>query len=139
VACGPARGGQAHHRIDPRLHPGHPSQARNPWPPDQSRNDIQVITLLGSQATGLASVEYDPTIVSLASQDSRTTCLPEQGNSPTQLVNRYLDSVADHKIRHRPSSTLPFHPHCLLSWRPDERQINPEILADAVRQNAVGI
>ena len=42
------------------------------------RNDIQVITLLGSQATGLANAEYDLTVVSLASKDARATSLPEQ-------------------------------------------------------------
>jgi hypothetical protein len=26
------------------------------------------------------------------------------------VVNKYLDSVADHNTRHRPSSNLPFHP-----------------------------
>jgi hypothetical protein len=30
------------------------------------RNDIQVFSLLGSQATGLANAEYDLTVVSLA-------------------------------------------------------------------------
>jgi hypothetical protein len=74
------------------------------------RNDIQVITLLGSQATGLANADYDLNVVSLANCDSRTTSLPKQDNNPSRLVNKYLDSVADHKIRHRPSSNLPFHP-----------------------------
>jgi hypothetical protein len=68
---------------------------------------MQVITLLGSQATGLANAEYDLTVVSLANKDSRTTCLPEQDNNPSRLVNKYLDMVADHKIRHRPN--LLFH------------------------------
>ncbi|RSH93589.1 hypothetical protein EHS25_006234, partial [Saitozyma podzolica] len=27
-----------------------------------------------------------------------------------QLINKYLDSVADNKVRHRPTSNLPFHP-----------------------------
>jgi hypothetical protein len=58
------------------------------------RHDIQVINLLGS----------------LASKDSRTTSLPEQDNNPSRLVNKYLDSVANHKVRRRPSSNLPFHP-----------------------------
>jgi hypothetical protein len=74
------------------------------------RHDIQVINLLGSQATGLANAEYDLTVVSLASKDSRTTSLPEQDNNPSRLVNKYLDSVANHKVRRRPSSNLPFHP-----------------------------
>jgi hypothetical protein len=74
------------------------------------RNDIQVITLLGSQATGLANSEYDLTVVSLASKDARATNLPNQDTDPSRLANKYLDSVADHKVRHRPSSNLPFHP-----------------------------
>jgi hypothetical protein len=63
------------------------------------RNDVQVITIVGSQATGLANAEYDLTVVSLASKDARSTSLPEQDNNPSRLVNKYLDSVADHKIR----------------------------------------
>jgi hypothetical protein len=74
------------------------------------RNNIQAITLLGSQATGLANAEYDLTVVSLASKEARSTSLPEQDNNPPRLVNKYLDSVADHKVRHRPRSNLPFHP-----------------------------
>jgi hypothetical protein len=74
------------------------------------RNHIQVITLLGSQATGLANAEYDLTVVSLASKDARATSLPDQDGNPSRLANKYLDSVADHKIRHRPTSNLPFHP-----------------------------
>ncbi|GFZ52412.1 hypothetical protein JCM24511_10185 [Saitozyma sp. JCM 24511] len=57
------------------------------------RNDIQVFSLLGSQATGLANAEYDLT-----------------DTDPSRLVNKYLDSVADHKVRHRPHSNLPFDP-----------------------------
>jgi hypothetical protein len=74
------------------------------------RNDIQTITLLGSQATGLANAEYDLTVISLSSKDARATFLPNQDSDPSRLVNKYLDSVADHKVRHRPSSNLPFHP-----------------------------
>ncbi|RSH89973.1 hypothetical protein EHS25_001959 [Saitozyma podzolica] len=75
------------------------------------RNDIQVkiITLLGSQVTGLANAEYHLKVVSLASKDSLATSLPEQVNNPTRMVNNYLDSVADHMVRRRPTSNLPFH------------------------------
>jgi hypothetical protein len=59
---------------------------------------------------GLANADYDLTVVPLASKDSRNTSLPEQDNTPSRLVNKYLDSVADHKVRHRPTSNLPFHP-----------------------------
>jgi hypothetical protein len=37
------------------------------------RNDIQVITLLGSQAAGLANAQYDLTVVSLASKGAAQT------------------------------------------------------------------
>jgi hypothetical protein len=74
------------------------------------RNDIQVFSLLGSQATGLANAEYDLTVVSLANKEARATRLPNQDTDPSRLANKYLDSVADHKVRHRPTSNLPFHP-----------------------------
>jgi hypothetical protein len=74
------------------------------------RNDIQVFSLLGSQATGLANAEYDLTVVSLANKDARATKLPNQDSDPYRLAHKYLDSVADHKVRHRPTSSLPFHP-----------------------------
>jgi hypothetical protein len=90
-------------------------------PQTSRRNDIQLLTLLGSQATGLANAEYDLTVVSLASKDPRATSLPEQDNNPSRLVNKYLDSVADHKVRHRPTSK-PVPPHCPLPVRHDERQ-----------------
>jgi hypothetical protein len=74
------------------------------------RNDIQTITLLGSQATGLANAEYDLTVISLASKDARATSLPNQDTDPSRVTNKYLDSVADLTVRHRPRSNLPFHP-----------------------------
>jgi hypothetical protein len=42
------------------------------------RNDIQVFSLLGSQATGPANAEYDLTVVSLANKEARATKLPNQ-------------------------------------------------------------
>ncbi|GFZ44355.1 hypothetical protein JCM24511_02077 [Saitozyma sp. JCM 24511] len=77
------------------------------------RNGIQLITLLGSQAPGLANADCNLTVVSLASKHAHATSLPEHeehGYHPLRLVNKYLDSVADHKVRHRPTSNLPFHP-----------------------------
>jgi hypothetical protein len=74
------------------------------------RIDIQVITLLGSQLQGLANAYYDLTVVSLASKEDRSTSHPEHDDNPSRLVNKSLDSVADHRIRHRPRSKLPFHP-----------------------------
>ncbi|GFZ43063.1 hypothetical protein JCM24511_00781 [Saitozyma sp. JCM 24511] len=74
------------------------------------RNDIQVFSLLGFQATGLANAEYDLTVVTLANKDARATRLPNQDTDPSRLVNKYLDSVADHQVRHCPTSNLPFHP-----------------------------
>jgi hypothetical protein len=64
----------------------------------------------GLRPTVLINAEYDLTVVSLASKDSRATSLPEQVSNPARMVNKYLDSVADHKVRHRPISNLPFHP-----------------------------
>jgi hypothetical protein len=58
------------------------------------RNDIQVLTLLGSQATGPANAEYDLAVVSLASKKARSTSLPEQDN-PSRLVN---DRCSDRRI-----------------------------------------
>jgi hypothetical protein len=63
-----------------------------------------------SQVTGLAYAEYDLAVLSLASKEARSTSLPEQDHNPSRLVNKYLDYVADHKVRHRPTSNLPFHP-----------------------------
>jgi hypothetical protein len=57
------------------------------------QNDIQVLTLLEFQNTGLVSAEYDLTVVSLANKVSLTTSLPEQDNNPSLLVNNYLGSV----------------------------------------------
>jgi hypothetical protein len=58
------------------------------------RNGIQVFSLLGSQATGLANAEYDLTVVSLSSKEAHATYLPNQDTDPSRLVNKYLDSVA---------------------------------------------
>jgi hypothetical protein len=87
-----------------------PESDSSPSAQTSRRNDIQIITLLGSQATGLANAEYDLTVVSLASKDARATYPPNQDTDPSRLINKYLDSVADHKVRHRPTSNLPFHP-----------------------------
>jgi hypothetical protein len=54
------------------------------------RNDIQVITLLGSQATGLANAEYDLTVFSLAKMDAPTTIPPENDQNPSRLANKCL-------------------------------------------------
>jgi hypothetical protein len=93
------------------LHPGTRARFDSLGHQTSRRNDIQVkiITLLGSQVTGLANAEYHLKVVSLASKDSLATSLPEQVNNPTRMVNNYLDSVADHMVRRRPTSNLPFH------------------------------
>jgi hypothetical protein len=46
------------------------------------RNDIQVFSLLGSQATGLANAEYDLTVVCLANKDASATNLPKPRHRP---------------------------------------------------------
>jgi hypothetical protein len=48
--------------------------------------------------------------------------LPEQDNNSSRLVHTPLDSVADHKIRHRPSSNHPFNPLVFSPRRHDKRQ-----------------
>ncbi|GFZ44298.1 hypothetical protein JCM24511_02020 [Saitozyma sp. JCM 24511] len=73
-------------------------------------NDIQVFSLLGSQTTVLANAEYDLTVVSGVNKDALATKLPNQDTNPSRLVNKYLDSVADNRVRHRPTSNLPVHP-----------------------------
>jgi hypothetical protein len=49
----------------------------------------------------------------LASEEARSSTLPNQNTDPSRLVNKYLDSVADHKVLHRPGNKLPFHPAVL--------------------------
>jgi hypothetical protein len=44
--------------------------------------DVQVITIVGSQATGVDTAEYELTVVALASTDARATSLPEHNNNP---------------------------------------------------------
>jgi hypothetical protein len=69
------------------------------------------MTPLGSQATGRANAEYDLTVASLPNKDARLTNLPNHDNDdPFRLFNKYFVCFAGHKVRHRPSSNLPFHP-----------------------------
>ncbi|GFZ49921.1 hypothetical protein JCM24511_07324 [Saitozyma sp. JCM 24511] len=72
--------------------------------------DIQVFILLEFHAIGPANAEHDFTVVSIDYKDSDPPAFSEQDDNPTRLVNKYLGMVADHKIRHRPSNNLPFHP-----------------------------
>jgi hypothetical protein len=110
MACGPTRRSQAHHRTGPRLLPRHPSQTRTTRPPDQQAQRHPDTHSAWIPGHGASNAEYDLTVVSLASKDARATYLPNQDSDPSRLVNKYLDSVADHKVRHRPRSNLPFHP-----------------------------
>lgn len=48
--------------------------------------------------------------VSLECKDAHTTSAPAQDSNPSRFVNRFLDSVTDHKVCHRPSNNRPFHP-----------------------------
>jgi hypothetical protein len=68
----------------------------------------------GSPGSGLANVEYDLTVVSLAGKDARNTTLPEQDNDPCRLVNKYLDSVADQEYVTAPAASS-FPPFLLSS------------------------
>jgi hypothetical protein len=49
-------------------------------------------------------------VVSLANKDDHSATLPENDDNPSRLANKYLDIVADHKIRHRPNCNLAFDP-----------------------------
>jgi hypothetical protein len=100
VACGPTQGAKRIIGQALASTPGTRVRLESPGHRTSRRNDIQVITLLGSQATGLANAEYDLTVVCLANNEARSTSLPEQDHNPSRLVDKYLDSVADHKVRH---------------------------------------
>jgi hypothetical protein len=96
----------------PGLHPWHLSQARTPWPPD---HDIQVTTLLESQATGLANAEYDLMAVLLDSNDARTTSLAEQDQNPTRSVEQVRRLCCRPQGPPLPKQQPPFPPSALLS------------------------
>ncbi|RSH95837.1 hypothetical protein EHS25_000930 [Saitozyma podzolica] len=101
----------------PALIPTHGTGRRSVSPAHPSHSSIKFRGIIKHTAeaiplgaTGLANAEYDLTVVSLASKDARATNLPNQDTDPSRLANKYLDSVADHKVQHRPRSNLPFHP-----------------------------
>lgn len=77
------------------------------------RNDIKVT---GSRESGISSCEYDITVISLATQQARSTSLPLlEGVSPLEhtaaVVDKHLDSVAERKRRRLPEGvTVPFYP-----------------------------
>jgi hypothetical protein len=98
------------------------------------RNDIRVT---GSEASGLASHEYDVTVVSLATRDSMATFLAP-AITPTKpaekahaLINKFLTTVAGNKRKRLPTNSVPFSPlvftvggmmdpgtiKCLKSWQ----------------------
>jgi hypothetical protein len=77
------------------------------------RNDIRVT---GSEASGLASHEYDVTVVSLATRDSIATILPpglhptKSANRAHALINKFLIFTSDKKRQRLPSNNIPFTP-----------------------------
>ena len=79
------------------------------------RNDIRVI---GSRQSGIGSQEYDITVISLATQQARSTYLPpsvREGTSPTNqttaLINKHLQAIANEKRNNLPEpSDVPFTP-----------------------------
>jgi hypothetical protein len=98
------------------------------------RNDIRVT---GSEASGLASHEYDVAVVSLATRDSMATFLAP-AITPTKpaekahaLINKFLTTVAGNKRKRLPTNSVPFSPlvftvggmmdpgtiKCLKSWQ----------------------
>jgi hypothetical protein len=74
------------------------------------RNDIQINHSAGVSGHRPSQCRVRSRGHLSANRDARATNLPNQDTNPSRLVNKYLDSVADHKVRHRPSSNLPFHP-----------------------------
>jgi hypothetical protein len=93
--------------------PRNPSQAQAPRPPDQQAQRHPGLYAAGVPGHWASQNRIRPYSVSLASKDARDTSLPNQDQNPSRLVNKYLDSIADHNVRHRPSSKLPFHPNVL--------------------------
>jgi hypothetical protein len=77
------------------------------------RNDIRVT---GSEASGLASHEYDVTVVSLATRDSIATILPpglhptKSANRAHALINKFLIFTSNKKRQRLPSNNIPFTP-----------------------------
>jgi hypothetical protein len=77
------------------------------------RNDIRIT---GSQASGVARHEYDVTVVSLSTRDSVNTRIPPTSLSddPAErchaLIDKFLDSKAEDKIRRLPRNGIPFTP-----------------------------
>ena len=77
------------------------------------RNDLRVT---GSSPSGLASHEYDITVVSLGTQDAISTYLPpaitptnsaERGHA---LIRKFLKMKTDDKRRRLPANNIPFTP-----------------------------
>ncbi|BEI97702.1 hypothetical protein CcaverHIS631_0300010, partial [Cutaneotrichosporon cavernicola] len=79
----------------------------------QRRNDIRIT---GSRESGMASYEYDITVVSLATQQARATVVPHgtTGTPAEQAmatVQRFLATIAREKSQHLPAgATVPFTP-----------------------------
>ncbi|RSH95865.1 hypothetical protein EHS25_000958 [Saitozyma podzolica] len=80
----------------------------------QRKNDIRTT---GSAPSGLSSEDIDFTIVSLASQASKTAALHLEATEDSSMVERtakvvekHLNAVAREKRRRHPSSDRPFRP-----------------------------
>lgn len=108
MVCGQPQSSCARYWIRPCLQPRHLSQTSNHSA--TRRNDSRVVTQLGSQSIGLHNARIRPCSTLLAYKDARSISLLEQDNNPSWLVNKYLDSVVDQKIRQCQTSKLPFLP-----------------------------
>jgi hypothetical protein len=94
----------------PRLPPRHPSQTRTPRPPNQQTQPHPGILSAWVSGHGFGQCRVRPHSRPPGKQGRPCHKAPESDTDPSRLVNKYLDSVADHKVCHRPTSNLPFHP-----------------------------
>ncbi|GFZ44277.1 hypothetical protein JCM24511_01999 [Saitozyma sp. JCM 24511] len=78
------------------------------------RADGDTSDLRGDEFSTVCRVDDDsrirPCSTLLAYKDARSISLLEQDNNPSWLVNKYLDSVVDQKIRQCQTSKLRFLP-----------------------------
>jgi hypothetical protein len=98
MACDLTQRSQAHYWTGSCLNPRYQSQTRTSRPPDQQAQrhpGHYTAWVPGHWASQCRIRPYSR----LPGKDARSTSLPEQDNNPSRLVNKYLDSVADHKIR----------------------------------------
>ncbi|RSH85360.1 hypothetical protein EHS25_004756 [Saitozyma podzolica] len=84
-------------------------------------NDIQVITLLGSQAAGLANAEYDLTVVSPGQRGCTLHQPPGARPQPVPAGRQVPRLCRRPQGPPPPNQQSPLPPHCSLAWWYDER------------------